>query len=142
MPYITNDEHGFLVGDHSEPSLEDGFSSHESIGLKDGQGEVWNSSEYPSLIHTLLLPMYSYTMTSRIASSSFEDGESFVIKMEHLGLLFHFLGANYNLISKLMLQDPYYLLGVTYSQALQVSFGHGTPVHSKFKSKWKPSLYY
>ena len=41
MSSITNDEDGFLVGDHSEPSLEDGFSSHESIGLKDGQGEVW-----------------------------------------------------------------------------------------------------
>ena len=37
---ITNDEYGFLVGDHSEPSLEDGFSSHKSIGLKDGQREV------------------------------------------------------------------------------------------------------
>ena len=74
MSSITNDEDGLLVGHHSEPSLEDRFSSHESIGLKDGQGEVWNSSEYLSFLHTLLLPMYSYTMTSRIASSFFEDG--------------------------------------------------------------------
>ena len=36
---ITNVEDVLLVGDHSEASLEDGFSSHESIGLKDGQGE-------------------------------------------------------------------------------------------------------
>ena len=28
MSSITNDDDGFLVGDHSEPSLEDGFSSH------------------------------------------------------------------------------------------------------------------
>ena len=43
---ITNDEDVFLVHDHSKPSPEDGFSSYECIGLKDGQGEVWNSSEY------------------------------------------------------------------------------------------------
>ena len=36
MSSITNDEDGLLVGDHSEPSLEDGFSSHESIRSKDG----------------------------------------------------------------------------------------------------------
>ena len=33
---ITNDEDGFLVGDHSGPYLEDGFYSHESIALKYG----------------------------------------------------------------------------------------------------------
>ena len=38
MSSITNDEEGLLVGDHSEPSLEDGFSSHESIISKFGQG--------------------------------------------------------------------------------------------------------
>ena len=52
MSSITNHEDGLLVGDHSEPCLEDGFSSHESIGSEHGQGEVWNSSEYLSLIHT------------------------------------------------------------------------------------------
>ena len=46
MSSISNDEHGFLVGVHSEDSLEDGFSSHESIGLNDGQEEVWKSTEY------------------------------------------------------------------------------------------------
>ena len=45
MSSITNDEDGLLVGDQNEPSLEDEFSSHESICLKDGQGEVWKSSE-------------------------------------------------------------------------------------------------
>ena len=86
--------------------------------------------------------MYSSTMTSRIASSSFEDGEALAITMAHLGLLFHLLGVDYNLISKLMLQEPYDSLGVTYYQALQVSFGNGTLVSSKFKSEEKPSLYY
>ena len=70
MSSITNDEDGFLVGDHSEPSLEYGFYSHESIGSKDG--EVWMSSEYLSLLHTLF-PMYSSTMTSIFHSISYED---------------------------------------------------------------------
>ena len=95
MYSIMNDEDGLLVGDHSEPSLEYGFYSHESISSKDGQGKLWNSSEDLSLLHTLLLPMYSYTMTSRIASSSFEYGEALAITMSHLGLLFHLLGAYY-----------------------------------------------
>ena len=34
----------------------------------------------------------------------------------------HLVGVDYNLLSKLMLQDPYDLLGVTYSQAFTVSF--------------------
>ena len=72
-------------------------------------------------------------MTSRIASSSFEDGEALSITMAHLGLLFHLLGADYNLLLKLMLQEPYDFLGVTYSQSLQVSFLHGTLVGSKLK---------
>ena len=41
MSSVTNGEDVFLVDVHSEPSLEDGFSSHESIGSKDG--EVWMS---------------------------------------------------------------------------------------------------
>ena len=40
---VTNGEDVLLVDVHSKPSLEDGFSSHESIGSKDG--EVWMSSE-------------------------------------------------------------------------------------------------
>ena len=44
--------------------------------------------------------------------------------MEHLGILFHLLGDDYNLLSNLMLQDHYDSLGVTNSQELQVSFGH------------------
>ena len=40
MSSIMNDEDGFLVGDHSEPSLEHGVFSNESIGLKYGQLEV------------------------------------------------------------------------------------------------------
>ena len=76
------------------------------------------SSEYISLLHTLF-PMYSSTMTSRVPSRSYEDGESFAITMAHL------LGVYYNLYSKLMLQDPYDSLGVIYSQAFQVSFDHG-----------------
>ena len=62
--------------------------------------------------------------------------------MTDLGLLFHLLGVDYNLLSKLMLQYPYDSLGVTYSQSLQVSFGHGTLVGLKFKSEEHPSLYY
>ena len=57
MSSITNDEYGLIVGDHSDPFLEDIFYSHESIGSKYGQGEVWKSSEDLSLIHTLLLPI-------------------------------------------------------------------------------------
>ena len=41
-----------------------------------------------------------------------------------------------------MFQYPYDFLGVTYAQALQVSFGHGTLFGSKFKSKEQPWLYY
>ena len=48
MSSITNDVEVFLVDVHSEKSLEDGFSSHESIGSK--YGEVWMSSEYISFI--------------------------------------------------------------------------------------------
>ena len=36
MSFVTNGEDVLLVDVHSETSLEDGFSSHESIGLKDG----------------------------------------------------------------------------------------------------------
>ena len=36
---VTNGKDVLLVDVHSKPSLEDGFSSHESIGLKNG--EVW-----------------------------------------------------------------------------------------------------
>ena len=86
--------------------------------------------------------MYSYTMTSRIASNSFEYGETLAITMAHLGLLFHLIGTHQNLLSKLMLQEPYVSLGVTYSQALQVSFGHGSLDGLKFKSEEKASLYY
>ena len=107
MYSIMNDEDGLLVCDHIESSLGYGFSSHESIGLKYYQGKVWNSSEDIPLLHPLLLLMYSYTMTSRIASSSFEDGEVLAITMAHLGLLFHLIGDYYNLLSKLMLQEPY-----------------------------------
>ena len=81
-----------------------------------------------------------------IASTNFqsftEDGEAFSIIMTHLGLLFHLLGDDYNLFSNLMFQEPYDSLGVTYSQALQVSFGHVTLVGLKFKSEERPSLYY
>ena len=52
MSCIRNDEYGLLVGDHSDPSLEYWFCSHESIGSKDGQGEVWNSSEDISLLQS------------------------------------------------------------------------------------------
>ena len=43
MSSVMNGQDVLLVDVHSEPSLEDGFSSHESIGSKDG--EVWMSSE-------------------------------------------------------------------------------------------------
>ena len=43
MSSVANGEEVLLIDVHSEPSLEDGFSSHESIGSKDG--EVWMSSE-------------------------------------------------------------------------------------------------
>ena len=99
MSSIMNGEDVLLVYVHSEPSLEDGFSSHESIGSKDG--EVLMSSEEISLLHTLFIPMYSSTMTSRVPSSSSEGGEAFSMIMVHL------LGADYNLLSKLMLQEPY-----------------------------------
>ena len=89
MSYVMNGKDVLLVDVHSEPSLEDGFSSHESIGLKDGQ--VSMSSEDLSLLHTLF-PMYSSTVTSRIPSSSYEHGEAFAITMVHL------LGADYNLL--------------------------------------------
>ena len=36
ISFVMNGEDVFLVDVHSEPSLEDGFSSHESIGLKYG----------------------------------------------------------------------------------------------------------
>ena len=36
MSSVTNGEDVFLVDEHSEPSLEDGFSSYESIGLRNG----------------------------------------------------------------------------------------------------------
>ena len=81
-------------------------------------------------------------MTSRISLSSFEYGEALAITMVYLGLLLQLLGADYNFISKLILQEPYDSLGVTYSQSLQVSFGHGTLVGSKFKFEERPSLYH
>ena len=81
------------------------FSSHESIGSKNGD-------------------VYS-TITSRVPSSSYEYGEAFSITVAHLGLLLHILAADYNLHSKLMLQDPYDSLGVTYSQEFTVSFRYG-----------------
>ena len=79
MSSIMNGEDVLLVDVHSEPSLEDGFSSHESIGSK--YGDVWMSSEYLSLLHTNF-PMYSSTITSRVPSSSFEYGEAFSIFIE------------------------------------------------------------
>ena len=60
--------------------------------------------------------------------------------MEHSGLLFHLLGADYNLHSSLMLQDPYDSLGVTYSQAFLVSFRNGILFGSKFKFEEHHSL--
>ena len=103
MYSVNNGKDVLLVDVHSEPSLEDGFSSHESIGSKDG--EVWMSSEDLSLLHTSF-PIYSSTITSRVPSSSYEYGEDFSITMVHLGLFFHILVVDYNLHSKLMLQDP------------------------------------
>ena len=81
MSSVTNGKHVLLVDVHSEPSLEDGFSSNESIASK--YGEVWISSEDISLLHTIF-PMYSSTITSRVPSSSYEDGEAFSITMAHL----------------------------------------------------------
>ena len=133
MSSVTNGEYVLLFDVHSESSLEDGFFSHESIGSK--YGEVWMSSEYLSLLH-ILFPMYSSTMTSRVPSSSFEDGEAFSIIMAHLP------GDNYNLHSQLMLQDPCESIGITYSQALQVSFGHGILFGLRLKSKEHHSLSY
>ena len=89
-----------------------------------------------------MLLIYSYMIPSTNFQSCTKDGEALAITMAHLGLLFHLLGFDYNLLLNLMLQEPYDLLGVTYSQALQVSFGHGTLVGSKFKSKDQPSLSY
>ena len=37
MSSVTNGEDALLVDVRSEPSLEDGFSSHESIGSKNGE---------------------------------------------------------------------------------------------------------
>ena len=133
MSSVTNGEEVLLVDVHSEPSLEDGFSSHESIGLKDG--EVWISSEYLSLIHTIF-PIYPSTITSRVPSSSYEDGEALVLTMAHL------LGADYKLHSNLMLQDPHDLLGITYSQAPSVSFRNDILFGSRFKSEEHHSLSY
>ena len=137
MSSVTNGEDVLLVDVHSEPSLEDGFSSHESICSK--YGEVWMLREYLSLLHTLF-PMYSSTMTSIFPSSSYEDGESFSITMTHLGLLFHILVADYNLHLKLMIQYPYHSLGVTYSQVFLVSFRHGILFGSNFKFEEHHSL--
>ena len=92
---VTNGQDVLLVDVHSEPSLEDGFSSHESIGLKNGH--VWMSTEDLSLLH-IIFPMFSSTITCRVPSISYEDGESFAITMAHSGLLFHLLGADYNLL--------------------------------------------
>ena len=43
MSSVTNGKDVLLVDVHSEPSLEDGFSSHKSIASK--KGDVWMSSE-------------------------------------------------------------------------------------------------
>ena len=97
------------------------------------------SSEYLSLIYTIF-PMYFSTIISRVPSSSYEYGEDFAVTMAHLRLVFHLLGSDYNLHSKLMLQDPCEFLGVTYSQALQVSFGNGILFGPRFKSEEHHSL--
>ena len=81
MSSVMIREDVFLVDVHSEPSLEYGFSSHESIDSKDG--EFWMPSEDLSFLHTLFL-MYPSTMTSRVPSSSYEDREEFSITMGHL----------------------------------------------------------
>ena len=90
------------------------------------------SSEDLSFLHTIF-PKYSSTITSRVPSNPYEYGEAFAITMAHLGLLFHLLGVDYNLHSKLMLQYPYDSIGVTYSPALQVSFRHDTLFGLRFK---------
>ena len=120
MSSVTNGKDVFLVDVHSEPSLQYGFYSHESIDSKNGD--------------------VSSTITSRVPSTSYEYGEAFSITMAHLGLLFHILAADYNIYSKLMLQDPYDPLGVTYSQEFSVSFKHGILFGSKFKSEEHHSL--
>ena len=86
--------------------------------------------------------MYSYMIASTDFQSCTEDGEALAITMSHLKLLFHLLGADYNILSKLMLQKPYDSLRVTYSQALQVSFGHGTLVGLNLKYEEHPLLSY
>ena len=40
MSFVTNGEDVLLVDVHREPSLEDGFSSHESIGSKYGEARM------------------------------------------------------------------------------------------------------
>ena len=94
-----------------------------------------------ALLGSMLL-IYSYMIPSTNFQSCTKDGEALAITMAHLGLLFHLLGDDYNLFSKLMLQERYDSLGVTYSQALLVAFGHGTLVGSKFKSEEQPFLSY
>ena len=86
--------------------------------------------------------MYSYTMNKIIASSSFEDGEVLSITMAHLGLLFHLLGLDYNLLLNFMLQEPYDSFGITYSQPPSVSSGHDILFGSRIKSKGHHSLSY
>ena len=104
-------------------------------------GEVLISIEEISLLHTIH-PIYPSTITSRVPSTSYEDGEAFAITIAHLELLFYLPGADYNLNSKLMLQYPYESLGVTYYQTLQVSFGHGILFGSRFKYEKHHSLSY
>ena len=43
MSFVMNGQYVLLVDVHSEPPLEDGFSSHKSIASK--KGDVWMSSE-------------------------------------------------------------------------------------------------
>ena len=64
MSSVMNGQDVLLVDVHREPSLEDGFSSHESIGSKNED--------------------VSSTITSRVPSSSYEDGEAYSITMAHL----------------------------------------------------------
>ena len=89
-----------------------------------------------SLLGSMLL-MHSYMIVSNDSHNCIDDGESLAITMAHLGLLFHLFGVYYNLLYNFMLQEPYDSLGVTYSQSLQVSFGHGTLVGSKFNFEEK-----
>ena len=56
--------------------------------------------------------------------------------------MMHLLGDYYNLLSNLILRYPYESLGVTYSQALQVSFGHGILFGLRFKYEEHHSLSY